>query len=630
MNTKISIKNFRIFKDYVDFELKPITILTGTNSSGKSSFIKALKLLQNNIDSCKKTPSNFDKLEFNNQDLYSLGGFSKIISKYSQKKEIYFKINFKNDLFGELYSELVFEQNTSSKMDEGIIKRHTIYKDDEIIVEIKYNEDKGGLEKKYHNKDFWIDAFFELLYRKSHYEIVEDICHKLFFGKALNNKEKLVVEELSKKGYFYRSPKPETHRNDRQYGSFLKNDIENYISEGKKDLTKILKAKNVFFVFDFYYKIARFKLENFKNIDFNSLDDEDKEDVYQLTNEFISNGIYTKKELEDIINEITINYIKNNLLKGNGINKDPMIENYSRKLGVFPKLKDKLLTFTENGIEEVTPFHEFKINNEFIAEKLKEENRDNKYVNDVADLLKNLIDDVTEQSYKTFYNIKTFPFIGADRSDLQRIFLYNNESKFMQILNKFLAFDKTEIEKKLFFVNKWLKEFEIADELIINSDTDGAGIKIFLSNNNEKTLLSDVGYGINMLIPLIISLVSYENSYVFIEEPEANLHPSLQSKLASLFVDAFNQFGTMSVIETHSEYLIRKFQILIADKKINIKPNDINIYYLYHPEKKPKNSEQIYLMKIRDDGIMENSFGKGFFDESGNLGMELLNLINMN
>ena len=34
------IDNFKVFKDLNRFELKPITVLVGTNSSGKSSFSK--------------------------------------------------------------------------------------------------------------------------------------------------------------------------------------------------------------------------------------------------------------------------------------------------------------------------------------------------------------------------------------------------------------------------------------------------------------------------------------------------------------------------------------------------------------------------------------------------------------
>ena len=46
MNTNLTIKNFRVFdEEGVTIELKPLTILTGCNSSGKSSVVKAVLLL---------------------------------------------------------------------------------------------------------------------------------------------------------------------------------------------------------------------------------------------------------------------------------------------------------------------------------------------------------------------------------------------------------------------------------------------------------------------------------------------------------------------------------------------------------------------------------------------------------
>lgn len=43
MNCKYTIKNFRVFdEDGTMFNLRPITILTGCNNSGKSSLVKSL------------------------------------------------------------------------------------------------------------------------------------------------------------------------------------------------------------------------------------------------------------------------------------------------------------------------------------------------------------------------------------------------------------------------------------------------------------------------------------------------------------------------------------------------------------------------------------------------------------
>ena len=47
MRTTFGVKNFRVFGDKgVSLKLKPVTILTGENSSGKSSIVKAMLLLR--------------------------------------------------------------------------------------------------------------------------------------------------------------------------------------------------------------------------------------------------------------------------------------------------------------------------------------------------------------------------------------------------------------------------------------------------------------------------------------------------------------------------------------------------------------------------------------------------------
>ena len=64
MKTKLNIKNFRVFDENgVVFELNPITVLTGSNSSGKSTAVKALFLLNSFLSQIKKAADNGDKIE---------------------------------------------------------------------------------------------------------------------------------------------------------------------------------------------------------------------------------------------------------------------------------------------------------------------------------------------------------------------------------------------------------------------------------------------------------------------------------------------------------------------------------------------------------------------------------------
>ena len=70
--TSIGLENFRIFKRKTDFRIKPLTIIAGPNSSGKSSIAKALLLLQDNL---QKNELGF--LQFNNPQ-HGLGTFNSI------------------------------------------------------------------------------------------------------------------------------------------------------------------------------------------------------------------------------------------------------------------------------------------------------------------------------------------------------------------------------------------------------------------------------------------------------------------------------------------------------------------------------------------------------------------------
>ena len=103
-----------------------------------------------------------------------------------------------------------------------------------------------------------------------------------------------------------------------------------------------------------------------------------------------------------------------------------------------------------------------------------------------------------------------------------------------------------------------------------------------------------------------------------IEEPESNLHPNNQTKLADLFIDAAWKFGHQFLIETHSEYLVRKLQFYIASGKI--KSEDVQIYYF---DKDKNNEMNIVSINILNDGSLSKPFSSGFFDESDRISLEL-------
>lgn len=110
---------------------------------------------------------------------------------------------------------------------------------------------------------------------------------------------------------------------------------------------------------------------------------------------------------------------------------------------------------------------------------------------------------------------------------------------------------------------------------------------------------------------------------IIIEEPEQNLHPALQSKLIDWFISIKNH-GVDVLVETHSEYLIRRSQVLVAEAKYKSEQEltekcPFKVYYL------PETGKGMpYEMQYSTHGNFTRPFGDGFYDEADNLAMRLM------
>ena len=140
--------------------------------------------------------------------------------------------------------------------------------------------------------------------------------------------------------------------------------------------------------------------------------------------------------------------------------------------------------------------------------------------------------------------------------------------------------------------------------------------------------LADLGFGFSQLIPIVLKIINTVESnseILIIEEPEANLHPNLQSKLADIFALTVKTFPRPNlIIETHSEYLIRKLQYLTA--KGDISPNETSIYYFNADKYVSPQEPKVKQIEIRENGNLSDTFGPGFYDETTRLQFDLMKL----
>ena len=249
----------------------------------------------------------------------------------------------------------------------------------------------------------------------------------------------------------------------------------------------------------------------------------------------------------------------------------------------------------------------------------------------------------SQEDLKALLNNFKIEYITAHAANQNTI--YNTADRNDYIAQTVHGFVRAKIargQKEYIFVTDWMRKFGVGHDFDVIS-IDGEAYRVKIKDEDNSTVnLADKGMGSIQLMILLLRLatilreyepqniVTLEESYqlryptIIIEEPEQNLHPKVQSQLADLFLYLNKEYHCKFVVETHSEYLIRKTQVLVSKENYednsSMKENNPFKVYYFDGEKKDK---PYYSMEYRTDGKFSNEFGTGFFDTASNLAFEL-------
>lgn len=117
---------------------------------------------------------------------------------------------------------------------------------------------------------------------------------------------------------------------------------------------------------------------------------------------------------------------------------------------------------------------------------------------------------------------------------------------------------------------EWLSYLGVVTEFQ-TSDKGKLGyeLQVKTSNGDELQDLTHVGVGVSQVLPIVVMALLAENDDVLIfEQPELHLHPKVQSRLTDFFV-AMSAGTKQCLIETHSEYIINRLRLRIAQSRNN-------------------------------------------------------------
>ncbi|MBP5335907.1 MAG: AAA family ATPase [Bacteroidales bacterium] len=607
---KFTIKNFKSFgQEGVSLDLKPINILTGTNSSGKSSFVKAYLLLSDFLSQLKGIDVRDCVLRFSDERL-QMGSFKTVLNQDSKAKDdivFQYEARFMEQI---LNVQICFQPYNNDNLGFARLKSLTIYSGDNLLIGM------DGNGRRCYDFSPIRSLYLDLL--------------------RINNND-----DSSWEGTAFSFQREFPSRED------------------ALELALKMLARNSVFILPIMDEIYEFSPDEFNTFCQSRLkncDDGRYPSLVEHVVKHYSDSGYLRfgdffSDLENSYSRLLFDDLSINNISGNA--KD------------YPDLLDEpffcsseLPTFDLN----LKHASEFELVLSLVFKlSYPDEEADVAARDSVLSLvyLKSVVDELeSEVLHPSAF--ESVVYIPSEKVSVKRLYsldrgkdsfqnglldYFDSVERYLDEKGRRLHFKPSEYDfNPGDFMNKWVKSFGIGDRLEIKPTTEGLGVIIKLYQSSEDKvgrLLADEGYGISQLVSILLysescilkRIGSFQfkdgiplvNKYkLLIEEPEIHLHPRLQSLLADMIWELAIKYKIRSIVETHSEYLVRRIQVICAkyatEQKIsNNEMKDKCPVRVFYFEK----GKGAYDLEIQSNGKFKNEFGSGFFDEAANLAFDI-------
>lgn len=163
-------------------------------------------------------------------------------------------------------------------------------------------------------------------------------------------------------------------------------------------------------------------------------------------------------------------------------------------------------------------------------------------------------------------------------------------------------------------LHKFGKDGNLFDDLKVKefSEEGNSPFAIELLFHDKSRQITNVGYGVSQVLPIVIEILNSGGGRFAIQQPEVHLHPRAQASFGGFIYDAAASKSKF-VIETHSDFVVDRFRQQIAQKPIT---GTSQVIFF----ERTKDRNKVYSISILENGQYSNeqpkSFREFFYNEA--------------
>jgi len=595
MLSGLRLGNFKAFSETQHVPIRPLTLIFGPNSSGKSSLIHALLLAH---EAMREGKLDIHRTEIGG-DSVDLGGFKQYVFKRESDRYVEWGIEFDTSkLEGRINKIFKPAQKVALSVSIGMALKEAFYK----------NFDESFLQKMEGMGDLQYSDFLEELQKGIEAEQIKGShpwIDKYKYRSLTINEFLEMQKEPRITRYNIEADGVSILTMSMRKGGFLRLDTVNNEHPVIKSLIEAIITSST-------------TTDQISSEDYDLLNAAISEFVPKISAEtlkFLPHGIQGVKESDflhtiskgrrqqDLISAFNLLFPRliNELIKGLAEIVDEQLTRF-RYLGPLRSYPPRHLAFAQ--------YHDpnWQAGGGFAWDEVRKDldlrNKINEWLGDAEKL-------------STPYELVVRHLLTID--DLEKHYSKRVDSIEGDFVNDQLGYEDEDgafISGDLFGeigdIPKGLKKIEqyIAEigELV-------------LQDKRTSVVVShrDVGIGVSQVLPVLVSAYANKEALIAIEQPEIHLHPALQAELGDVFVESvLGENKNTFIIETHSEHLILRIlkRIRETTRGKNEKTPPItpeNVALLFVDISQP--GSNIKELRISDEGRLKDQCPGGFFEE---------------